>query len=167
MLTRRLFAVLLGVLTITGLAYAFRDLILIRDMDNVVAQRLPGAWMIDAETSRALDPDRYSAAITSIEFREDASVLTRLREFSDRFETRQVYMAGLVIINRAEPVPFVISTDSGNPVLTWFTPSEEGVLGNYNSVYVCMVCSRGMRGDWLALGGDAGGLPAAIYRRTK
>jgi len=132
--------------------------------DNLVAQRLEGRWMLDADITARLDPQRGFQPPRAFEFTKDDVVMKKLVSEYPRFQSLPIHLGGTAF-QGTEKHWFVLYSEDGNNNLVLFTPTREGPLGEPHYLNVNMALSRDATKDLLFVGGDVPRESAAAYGR--
>jgi hypothetical protein len=131
---------------------------------NIIANRLEGAWKVDAELTAKLDPAPGAFTPREIKFVKDPNVLNVLGGTYPRYKNFDVFMSGTASMNGQDHW-FLVMTENGNNHLVLFAPSRTVPADDPHHVHISMVVSRNTEKDLLFLGGDMARESAVAYGR--
>lgn len=151
----------LAVLAGAGWAFQFAG----ATKQNVIATRLEGRWLVDAEITAKLDPAPDSKLPRALDITKDDAVFKKITEVYPRFQTVEPYMSGTAVLN-GDKHYFVLMNQEGNSHIVLFTATRENPVGEPHSVHIAMACSRDSGKDMVFLGGDLARESAACYTRV-
>ena len=154
----------LGATILAGSVWAFAQIRVVPNDENVVAKRVQGTWNINVEWTRKLDRDR-NPILKTLKFTTDVAVLSKLQSISDRYRDKDIFNAGWLTIDNSDKFPYLITCANGNPQVIWFTPLPGNWLGTANVRTIWIAIGRDMSNDILLWGGDHTWDVSAIYER--
>jgi hypothetical protein len=152
-----------AVLVLAGVALAFQTSASPAD-DNLIAERLPGRWVLDATITDRLEAPRTVQPPRGFEFTQDDMVLKKLLVTYPRFATETIYLSGTAHIGQ-EKHWFVLTNDKGNNHLVLFNATSDGPVGQPHYYNISMACARDTMKDLLFIGGNVPRESAAAYCR--
>jgi hypothetical protein len=133
---------------------------------NPIPKHLPGAWMIDAEITKHLDPNSPMAKYTRVSFTSDPRVIQRYVNVSERLRNMNFVTGGLMTINGTSN-PYFVTEKNGSNTLVWFRPGLDPKLGDPDAKCVSIVLGRELRSDLLFFGEEDGARRASVcYKRA-
>ena len=133
------------------------------DKENVVASRLEGQWVADAELTKRLG----GRGPAQVAFKSDATVTAKIPAKYDVFlKDKRIYMAGTMVV-QGKVSPFILIEHNGNPHIVFFRDRNGEPLGDEESSIVMLAAAKDRRDDLLFMGGDFNNEPFAAYRRAE
>jgi hypothetical protein len=154
-----------AVAILAGAAVAFQFAVSAPPTENLVAQRLEGRWVLDADITARLDAQRGFMPPRALDFVKDDVVMRKLVAAYPRFGGMPIFTGGTAVMG-AEKHWFVLTGDYGNTELMLFTPDREEPMGDPHDLQVNMALSRDPAKDLMFIGADFPRASAAAYRRT-
>lgn len=164
----------LPLLTVVALAVpvAVGQLRVQPDQNHVVASRLEGVWVADAELCKRLGSRSGNG---HVEFRSDPAVLDALPpKLTSAMEKSlgefRIWMAGTVTFVEGERTmrgPFLLTTHTGNTSVVFFRSVEGQELDDAESGIVALAPARDRKNDILFMGGDFNNEPFRALRRAE
>lgn len=145
--------------------FAFQQLALVQDDQNLLRLRLEGQWNLNSSFTRHLQPEPGTVVPQSIGFTNDPKVMERLIAQRDRLAGLHLYQSGMMTID-GKSHPFVVTNEHGNATLIYFaTRSNE--IGAGTSIPIAIAVGRPKSQDLLFYGGASDGKTgAALYQRS-
>ena len=135
------------------------------DKENVVSNRIMGAWRVDGAATERLGGGK-SSGLDSVSFRADSRVAERIPEKYGKFlDGRRIYAAGRLTL-KGKDHPFILIVHAGNPHVVWFRERDGDPMGDAESFNVMLAAGRDASTDMLFIGQDIGISPFAVYRRA-
>jgi hypothetical protein len=128
----------------------------------IMVDRLPGTWVLDADITARLDPQRGFTPPRGFEFVKDDTILPKLQAAYPRFKNESIYLSGTANMG-PDKHWFILLSSFGNTELVLFTPTREGPVGEPHYLNVNMAYSRDPAKDLLFVGGDVPRDSAAAY----
>ncbi|MEM7231047.1 MAG: hypothetical protein AAF517_02660 [Planctomycetota bacterium] len=130
-----------------------------------VAQRLAGKWRLDSTLSRRLSGKQKSKRPKAVEFTVDEKALKKVpSDYADALESATLFAAGTVTIGKGT-WPFVLSEDTGQPVVIYFPKGKDG-SEDLKSLRVFVATAAADKNDILFLAGTQGTSTFAAYGRS-
>ena len=164
----------LSTLLLTGAV--LEEVISVNPGANIVATRIAGTWLLDAQMTRILNPDANVLSMKELEFTSDPAILKRLQNHGtagNLFKNRRIFGAGIMTIDRVEQHPYVLVFREDDLKLLWFEPTNPSTdplnpAGLIGSEPIFIAVSRSGLEDMMFLGGSGGASPrsaASCYGR--
>ena len=136
------------------------------DPANVVASRLLGTWRIEPKLTERL-MGKSTHKVKTVKITSDPKVLEQIpAKWSAMLAPRGIYLAGHLLLNGHQRLPFVLSSRGGNPHIVFFQPLGKDPVGNAESFYLMLAQGRDRTRDLLFLGGDMPHEPFMALERT-
>jgi hypothetical protein len=164
-LDKKILSALAALAVLTGAAVAFQFTGSAAPAKLIMVDRLPGTWVLDADITARLDPQRGFVPPRGFDFVKDDAILPKLQAAYPRFKNETIYLSGTATMG-ADKHWFILMSSSGNTELVLFTPTREGPLGEPHYLNVNMAYSRDPARDLLFVGGDVPRDSAAAYARV-
>ena len=163
-MNKKLLGAIGAVAVLTGAAVAFQFASASAPSENLVAQRIEGRWILDADITARLDAQRGFQPPRAFEFAKNDMVVRTLMAAYPRFLGVPIYTGGTSVMG-TEKHWFVLTGDYGNTTLMLFTPDRSEPMGDPHYLEVNMALSRDPAKDLMFIGGDLPHESAAAYRR--
>jgi hypothetical protein len=163
-MNKKLLGALGAVAILAGAAVAFQFAVSSPPSENLVAQRIEGRWLLDADITARLDAQRGFMPPRVFEFAKDDVVVRKLVAAYPRFQGMPIFTGGTAVMN-GEKHWFLLTGDYGNTTLMLFTPVRDEPMGDPHYLDVNMALSRDSAKDLMFIGGDFPRDSAAAYKR--
>jgi hypothetical protein len=163
-MNKKLLGALGAVALLAGAAVAFQFAVASPPSANLVAQRIEGRWILDADITTRLDPQRGFQPPRAFEFAQDDVVMRKLMAAYPRYQGMPIFTGGTAVYG-TEKHWFVLTGDYGNTTLVLFTPVRDDPMGDPHYLDVNMALSRDPSRDLMFIGGDFPRDSAAAYKR--
>jgi hypothetical protein len=163
-MNKKLLGALGAVAVLAGAAVAFQFAYSSPPTENLVAQRIVGRWILDADITARLDAQRGFLPPRAFEFKKDDVVVRKLLAEYPRFAGMPIFTGGTAFMG-AERHWFVLTGDYGNTTLMLFTPDRDEPMGNPHYLQVNMALTRDPAKDMMFIGADFPRDSAAAYKR--
>jgi hypothetical protein len=149
----------IGIATLATAAIAWQ--VAGRAQPNPIPKHLPGAWTVEAQITKHLDPDSRLARFANLSFTNDPRIIQRYAYSSHRLRNMNVVLGGMMTID-GNSNPYVVAEKDGCNTLVWFHPGTESKLGDPVARCVSIVLGRDVRSDLLFLGEEDGARRASV-----
>jgi hypothetical protein len=154
----------IGVAALATAAVAWQ-LTIVPTLKNPLPKHLPGAWTMDMEITKKLDPDSRMAKFTNLSFTNDPNVLVKYTNASERLSGMTLILGGMMTID-GNTHPYVVAEREGCNTLIWFHPGTETKLGDPVAKCVSIILGKDMLSDLLFLGSEDSARGSSVcYKR--
>lgn len=164
-------SLLLGAL---ALPLVLDELTVEENLENVVASRLEGVWVLDAELTEHLGGKPVKDGSRTLTFRPDAGVAGDIPEAFAEFLEEPIWLAGKLErsgdtkgVLRGDAMPFLLTTLNGNPHVIAFREAGGDPFGDAESFNLTLVPALLPGNDLLFIGGDFNNQPFDAFRRAQ
>ena len=160
----KMFCVAVGLLTTIALN---GELKVTHNAENVVASRLAGKWVPDAELTERLTGSPPYSMDEVLSFKKKSSVAALFPErFREHFADKPIFMAGTMTLHDQEN-PFMLAEYNGNPHLFWLRERDGDPVGDGESFNLSLIRAEDRADDLLFIGGDFNNQGFDAYRRKE
>ena len=148
---------------VTTVAPNLKAITIKEDDENVVATCLAGNWtLLDKLTKRLMeDPSPFD-----ISFKIDNEVANKLpKKWNNYFSNKTVYLTGWITLD-GKKIPFLLSTNRGNPHIFYFKDRGNQPMSNIESFNIFVAKAEKKENDILFIGGDFNNTPFMALERA-